>query len=300
MLFLKKYMKVNVIYNTTDAPHGGGNQFLKALKGCFQDLGFLASEDAADVFLFNSHHNIDRVMRLKNKYPQRTFVHRVDGPMRLYNDISDARDHVVYEANNAIANGTVFQSEWSKNANLKMGMKINNPSSVIINGIDDSIFYAPKDKKSSNKIRIISASFSPNLKKGFNVYKFLDDNLDFNHFEYCFAGNSPVNFKNIKNLGCLTSQQLAHKLRESDVFITASQKDPCSNSLIEAISCGLNVLALDDGGHTELIKDPKCMFSSNEQLLDNLKKKNFKRPSASFSVQASAQKYLGFFEELTT
>jgi glycosyltransferase involved in cell wall biosynthesis len=293
-------MKVNVVYNTTDMPYGGGNQFLKALKDYFSGLGLLTSEDQADVFLFNSHHNIDRVSQLKHKFPEKVFIHRIDGPIRLYNNMSDNRDLVVYEANNDIADGTVFQSEWSKEANLKLGMRVEKPSAVIPNGIDNKIFYPNENKTLTKKIRIISTSFSSNLKKGFNTYRFLDDNLDFDRFEYCFAGNSPVSFKNIKNIGCLTSKQLADKLRNSDIFVTASQKDPCSNSLIEAISCGLSVLALDDGGHTELLENPGCMFSSQEQLLEIIKKEDFKKSNNGYLIEDSAQKYLSFFKELAT
>lgn len=291
-------MKVSVIYNTTDAPHGGGNQFIKALKSIFESKGVLSPPEESNIILFNSHHNIDKVMNLKNAFPEKTFVHRVDGPMRLYNDMSDSRDSIVYRANDIIADATIFQSEWSKKSNLEMGMKSNKKSAVILNGVDTSIFYASNQKKISEKTRLISASFSPNPKKGFDVYRYIDENLDFDSYEYYFAGNSPIRFKNIKNLGKLTSVELADQLRKSDVFLTASQKDPCSNSLMEAISCDLKILALSDGGHLEITDNPKCLFSSEDQLLSILKNRDFHRCSEKYSIEKSAEKYLGFFLEL--
>lgn len=289
-------MKINVVYNTTDAPFGGGNQFIKALKNEFLIKGLLSSEEDADLFLFNSHHNISKVVELKNAYPKKKFVHRLDGPMRLYNDMSDVRDQIVYDANYSVADATVFQSEWSYQANIRLGLSNDKLSTVILNGVDDSIFCEIEEKQSSDKIRVISTSFSPNIKKGFNLYKSLDDTLDFDKFEYVFAGNSPVKFKNIKNLGCLNSSKLSDRLRRSDLFITASEKDPCSNSLIEAIACGLDILAFNDGGHTEIVNNDECLFSSLDELLEKLTICNFDKAKKKYSVKESAQKYIDFFD----
>ena len=294
-------MKVNISYKTSDAPFGGGNQFLRALRKEFLRLGVYSSSDNADVFLFNSHHNLMEVNQIKQKFPDRKFVHRVDGPIRLYNNMSDNRDSVVYQANNNLANATVFQSQWSRNANIKLGLKPSGPVAVIHNAVDSEIFYsdpyyAPDPGK---KIRIISATFSPNMRKGFKAYKFLDDNLDFKKFEYVFAGNSNVEFKNIQRLGCLTSEKLAHEMRASDIYITASENDPCSNSLLEAMACGLRVLALKSGGHPELVNNKGNIFMSQDELLKKLEDYG-SLPAAlqEHTMEEVAESYLKFFEKV--
>lgn len=260
-------MKIGVVYNTTDAPHGGGNQFIKALKSYFSSQGLLSSEESADVILFNSHHNIDRVARIKSNFPEKKFVHRVDGPMRLYNNLSDTRDFTVYRANSQIADGTVFQSRWSKKANLSLGMDNCLKNVIIHNAVDNKIFYRQKVEK-SEKARIICASFSPNPKKGFPVYAHLDRNLDFSRYEMVFAGNSPVKFDNIKNLGCLNSSELALEMNKSHIYLTASENDPCSNSLLEGLACGLPVVARNSGGHPELMSDFGKLFNKAEDVKD--------------------------------
>ena len=54
------------------------------------------------------------------------------------------------------------------------------------------------------------------------------------------------------------------------MFITASQNDPCSNSLIEAVSCGLQCLALNSGGHKEIVTNESFLFSDEKDLLNKL------------------------------
>ena len=79
-----------------------------------------------------------------------------------------------------------------------------------------------------------------------------------------------MQYKNIKLAGCLDTHGVAEQLKNSDLYITASENDPCSNSLLEAISCGLKVLALDSGGHTEIINNPDNVFIDEHTMLKKI------------------------------
>jgi glycosyltransferase involved in cell wall biosynthesis len=81
-----------------------------------------------------------------------------------------------------------------------------------------------------------------------------------------FVGNSPIEFKNIRHIQPLQSADLSKVLRNSDIFITASQNDPCSNSLIEALHCGLPALVLNSGGHPEIVQQGGEVFDTKEQM----------------------------------
>lgn len=81
-----------------------------------------------------------------------------------------------------------------------------------------------------------------------------------------FVGNSPFKFKNIILKEPMGSETLASELKKHDIFITASQSDPCSNSLIEAMHCGLPALGLDDGGHTEIIAQGGEVFEVHSEI----------------------------------
>ena len=54
------------------------------------------------------------------------------------------------------------------------------------------------------------------------------------------------------------TKELSSMMQNYDGYITASQNDPCSNSLCEAAQFGLKILALNDGGHPEVCEKYEC------------------------------------------
>ncbi len=90
------------------------------------------------------------------------------------------------------------------------------------------------------------------MNKGFETYQWLDQNLDFSKVEYTFVGRAPIEFQNIRMLGAMASVELAETLRAHDVFVFASLRESASNSLLEAMNCGLPVVTYSDcGGNRE-------------------------------------------------
>ena len=295
-------MKIFITNKLIDGPTGGGNQFLKALKSQFAKKG-LCTEDPlqADVVLFNSHQNLELVHQIKEVNQKAKFVHRLDGPMRLYNNMSDQRDYVAYQMNTDYADAVIFQSEWSKQANIKLGLDISGKKHTVIhNAPDPSIFFPSSKERKNDKIRLIASSWSDNIRKGFFTYKYLDEALDFDKYEFFFMGRSPVGFENIVSLGALSSHEVANELRKSDIFITASENDPCSNSLIEALSCGLPALALNSGGHPELIGQNGLFYNRKEEIVNKLEDicdnyLNFKHNIEIESILSTGDRYIEFF-----
>jgi glycosyltransferase involved in cell wall biosynthesis len=263
-------MKIHILFEFQEVS-GGGNQFLRALKSFFIKKGcYIEKPKEADVVLFNSHQCMKNVLDLKQEFPRKFFVHRIDGPMRLYNDMNDKRDFFVNLLNKSIADATIFQSEWSKKQNYKLGLKKNEIETVIFNAPDPGVFCINDNKKEIDNriVKLIATSWSNNWNKGFKEYKWLDENLDFDKYEMTFVGNLPtgLGFRNIKHIKPLKSKELAKVLKENDIFITASKKDPCSNSLIEALHCGLPAVGLNDGGHPEIIKSGGGIFNKIEEV----------------------------------
>jgi len=293
-------VKIYIEYKFEEGSWGGGNQFLKNLRKEFENRKILSNFSDANFILFNSHQDFKKIIYLKNQDPRKLFIHRVDGPMRLYNKMSDHRDHIVYDLNSKIADGTVFQTKWSYESNLSLGMNPTKNYDIIQNACDPEIFFKKNTKNKTEKIRIISTSWSNNINKGFNTYKYLDNNLDFDKYEYVFAGNSPFEFNNIKKLGALHSKDLAEELRKSDIYITASKNDPCSNSLIEAISCGLTCYALDSGGHPEILNNNNYLFENEESILKILDKIS-EVPESSLlgdDISDITDQYISFFKKI--
>jgi len=299
---------IHICFQIKDEAWGGANQFLKNLKKEFQKLN-VYSDDPRDAsfILFNSHHHLEIVEKLKKDLsPNTKFIHRVDGPMKLYNSPEDERDEIVYRANEVLADATIFQSNWSFQRTLEAGIPdhSNKPIAVIYNAADPDIFKK-EAKTIGSKPKIISTSFSTNLKKGFQFLKFLESNLNFNEIEYSFAGRSPFPFIKIKDLGCINSLELSSELRSSDIFVTASSNDPCSNSLIEAISCGLPCLALNSGGHPEIIHETNggLVFEGVHDFEDKMKKMisdydKFSSRISPFDIKEKAQRYINFMKKI--
>lgn len=297
-------MKIHILYNFQDQPWGGGNQFLKALKREFeiQDI-YEDKPENADVIIFNSHHNFDEVFDLKNRFKSKIFIHRIDGPLHLTRGSSKDLDKIIYKFNSLIADGIVFQSNWCRSHNHKFFKISTKYETVVSNASDKEVFNEQEKTFTPDKVKIIASGWSPNWRKGFEVYKYLDENLDFSRYGMTFVGNSPVEFKNIKYIKPVGSKELAGILRQHDIYITASQNDPCSNSLIEALSCGLPAVALNDGGHPELIGNGGELFVVKQEVIEKINKvaKNYnyyhsqiKKPS----MEKVCQSYLEFVKKI--
>jgi glycosyltransferase involved in cell wall biosynthesis len=255
-------------------PYGGGNQFLLALREQFEKNGFCVATNSYSrntrACLFNSFNfDISKAKRLRNLHQDVRMVHRVDGPIAVYRGYNDGTDKKIYEINNEIADATVFQSNYSLKKHLELGMVFKNPV-IIYNSVNPDLFYAHNRLPFSvngRKTRLIATSWSDNPQKGGLLYKWLEEHLDWSKYDFTFVGRTQEVFKRIKHIAACPSKQLADILRQHDIYITGSQYDPCSNSLLEALACGLPAVYLNSGGHPELVKDAGVGFTSYDGAL---------------------------------
>jgi hypothetical protein len=146
---------------------------------------------------------------------------------------------------------------------------------------------------SGRKIRLISTSWSDNPRKGGPVYRWIEEHLDWDRFEYTFVGKSSEKFSRIRQIAPVHSRELGEILRGHDIYITASQNDPCSN----ALSCGLPALFLDSGGHKEIVGYGGLSFSNKEEALSRLDvlardHQMFRQVISVPSISMIAEKYL--------
>lgn len=270
-------MKIHILYNFHKGPLGGGNQFLKALRDEWERQGIYSQTlKEADVVILNSYPFraewiFNQLYLLKKKYPTKIIVYRLNGPISHIRQQDKEVDQIIAQANRIFADGIIFQSQWCAQEN-KTCFNIFSPyQTVIYNAPDPKIFYKKNPSTlNPNHVKLIATSWSANPRKGFDVYAYLDTHLDFSKFEMTFVGNSPIPFTNIKKIEPVSSEELAPILREHDIFITASKSDPCSNSLIEALSCGLPATALNDGGHPELVQKGGNLFEGTHDVLERI------------------------------
>ncbi len=266
-----KKPKIHILYKFIEGPWGGGNQFLKALRDYFIRAGiYSADPQDADVLIFNSYpfgneHLFDLSFRLKQREPNKILIHRVNGPIFYIRGRDEIVDRIILRFNSCLADGTVFQSNWSREKNYEIGAAKSPYETVIINAPDAKIFNPkPQSSLEGRKIRLMATSWSANIRKGFDIYQHLDEHLDFNRYEMTFIGNSPIEFKNINWIRAIPNPKLAKELKKHDIYIIASKSDPCSNALLEALHCGLPAVARKDGGHKELVGKAGVLFEDGE------------------------------------
>ncbi|MEI7880139.1 MAG: glycosyltransferase [bacterium] len=268
---------VSIFHEFAPPPAGGGHQFMRAIWREIEKRGFRVEGNTISkttrACLFNSF-NFDAARLKAFRRTGCRMVHRMDGPIGVYRGFDDGTDRRICDINREYADATIFQSHYSLLKHRELGMDFRNPI-VIPNATDPLIFNSTGriDFNPNRKIKIISVSWSDNVNKGAAAYQWLDENLDWSRYEYTFIGRSPITFNNIRMIAPLASTDLAQELRQHDLYITASRNDPCSNSLLEALACGLPTLYLNSGGHPEIAGQAGLAFNEPVEmpaLLDRL------------------------------
>jgi len=250
-------LTVGMMHEFVPPPFGGGNQFMLVLKKAMLRRGVRIVDNRmrprADAYIVNAVRFDVKAFRERLRKSRAKVVHRIDGPISLIRGTDRQLDDLCLEMNAEFATATVLQSAWNYRRIVEMGYRPVNPV-IIHNAVDPDIFH-PRGRIAfghGRKIRLISTSWSGNPRKGGPVYKWIEEHLDWDRFEYTFVGNASEPFGRIRHIPPVPSVQLAGILRQHDIYITASRNDPCSNALIEALACGLPALYLNDGGHPEL------------------------------------------------
>jgi glycosyltransferase involved in cell wall biosynthesis len=258
-------------------PYGGGNQFMIALRKKLLAHGINVVENqfdpAIDVYLLNSiHFDVEAFLKFKQSHSAKV-VHRIDGPIHLIRGTDKEKDELCYKLNAEFASATIIQSNYTLKRIIEFGYQPVNPV-VINNGVDPDIFH-PTGRTSfdpERKIRLVSSSWSDSPINGGPIYKWIEDNLDWDRYDYTFVGRASEKFDRIKQIKPVPSNELAMELRKHDIYITASQNDPCSNALIEAMACGSPALYFDSGGHPELVSHGGLPFSSTKEIMPQLER----------------------------
>lgn len=261
---------LSIFHEFEPPPSGGGHQFLRAFVQQAEFHGLrvennMVSRTTRACLLNSFNFRETRLQRLKRSSV--LYVHRVDGPIDVYRGRDEGVDRGIQAVNQKFADRTIFQSNYSLEKHLELGLSFREPV-VIMNAADPKIFHpgGRLEFSQNRKTRLIASSWSDNINKGASVYQWLDEHLDWNRYEMTFVGRSPVMFKNIRMIPAVVSYRMAELFRAHDIYLTASKNDPCSNSLIEALTCGLPAVYLKSGGHPEIVQQAGTGFDSVEEI----------------------------------
>lgn len=138
---------------------------------------------------------------------------------------------------------------------------------VIPNGVDTSEFKPLKNKKISKKIRLISTGrliarkgyqyLIPAIKGLKNVELTLVGGGDLRSELDELASKNQVK---VHFTGEVKHDEIVKYLQNSDIFVLPSLNEGMSNSILEAMSCGLPIITTNTGGSKELIDGNGFVF----------------------------------------
>jgi glycosyltransferase involved in cell wall biosynthesis len=268
-----------IFHDFRSPPAGGASQSLTALVAELERRGVrierLTISPTTRAVLFNSFNfDFERLELLARRIDEARMVHRVGAVTSLYRGWDDGTDARVGEINRRLADATIAISHATIDMYRRIGIELVDPR-VIYNPCDPRIFH-PNGRiafRRDRKIRLICSSWSDNPRKGGPTYRWLEDNLAWDRYEFTYVGNASEPFKRIRHVPPLASAALAELLRGHDIFVTATENDAYSNALVEALSCGLPAVYLDSGGSREAVQDAGLAFTDRAQipaLLDRL------------------------------
>ena len=258
-------MKVSIGTNIKDGPWGGGNLFAINLRDYLlkenHQVVMNLYDDDIDVILLTeprktsessafTHTDVKKYQNFIN--PNVIVVHRINECDERKK--TDFVNKYLVEANK-VSDYTIFVSTWLKQLFLDQGLSEKN-SKVILAGANNEIFHSEgyKPWDGNEKLKIVTHHWGANWHKGFREYLKLDKLLNSDSFktkyEFSYIGNIPkdLELENTKVIAPLSGLDLANKIKENHVYLTASLNEPSGNHHIEAAQCGLPLLYINSGG----------------------------------------------------
>lgn len=164
-----------------------------------------------------------------------------------------------------IASEIIYQSEFSRIWWNKRFGEVNKPFTVIHNGVDTDI-YAPTDPAVNEKLGllVVEGSMGGGYDDGLRNAVALCDGLREKgvDIELRVVGEVSEALKNewnaktsspIKWRGVVAREEIPAIMADADLFFSADIHPACPNAVIEALSCGLPVLAFITGSLSELV-----------------------------------------------
>lgn len=217
-------------------------------------------------------------MKLKNKYNLPYIVSLRGSDVPFYNKRFYLLDLLIFKRlSKKIWKNAKFVTTNSEGLKeLALDSSPDQKISIIYNGVDIDEFIPLKNKQMKNKIILVSTGRLIK-RKGYEYLIKSISKLDNIELQLIGDGNlkqeltelSKIGDSNVKFLGKINHKELPKYLQKADIFILPSLNEGMSNSVLEAMACGLPIITTDTGGSKELIKDNG--FIVNKADINSLK-----------------------------
>jgi glycosyltransferase involved in cell wall biosynthesis len=320
--------KIHFAYRHVDKPWGGANNFIRALHAYLQRQGrftFTAAIDEdCDVLFMNQLgrgpgdpgrpwkiSEIEPLLRQNAAGRRRKLVVRAvnlnrhafrAGPRNFL--FGFWQDRATVKLLN-LADVAIFQSEYQRSFFVDGGYRGRN-SVVIHNGADQRFSIDPQRPALGETLRFVSSSASPRESKRHYVLARLSRVAG---VEVVHLGAWPTGLDvgNVRCLGMQPPEQMLSALTQAHYFVHPAVKDPCPNSIFEAICAGLPVIYNPaPGSSAEIVGE--CGFPLDEDRLEDTvarARANFAELSAAvvrlrhrYGIEHAAARYMQVFDSV--
>ncbi len=160
---------------------------------------------------------------------------------------------------------------------VKKDLKYKGDIKVIYNGIDTELFKPLKKKNSDGQI--IRVLFSGNLtkRKGahwlVDIAKRLEDNIIIYYTAGLRTRNRLPNTEKLKSIGKIKYCDMPKLYQSMDILLVPTIREGCPLSVLEAMSCGLPIIASNCSSIPELVEDDVCGYLCKVGDVDNFANK---------------------------
>lgn len=315
------------------ASHGGPNVFMNRLYSSIQ------RQELADLTqsLLSLYQLAFFVINQRRQLIPRKFVLRADG---LYIDKKNTvgnSDHMNRKifASMRRSSGVVFVSEYSKKINQALNGPIQKPYTIIRNAVPLNEFCDQGPNMRSQLgigkeevVFIASAHWRRHkrLAETINLFQLARERLD-RKCKLLILGKNAGTYRDpdIFTIGEIEPDSLPKWYRTGDIFIHLAWIEPCGNTHIEAMACGLPVICVNNGGAGESVRSAKAGIVSKAdqpyqygmidaycpptpdyhvllddlmELVVNLDAYKKKIDRVSLDIDVAAREYVAFFQSI--
>ena len=243
-------------------PYGGGNQWVTLLARYLAQCGYAVRFDLrrpADCLLLTHagtsgklEFGVAEILEFQRRHPRVRCIHRINDNDERKGTVEMNR---MLQETNAVADHTVFISEWLRDHHAALWFDRARPHSCILNGADPAVFHpiGSRPWRAGEPFRFVTHHWSDNPMKGFPQYAELDARIaagELPGVELWMVGRWPKDlvWKTARTFLAVRGEALAALLRQGHGYVTASLWEPGGMHFIEGLQCGLPLLYHEDGG----------------------------------------------------
>lgn len=263
---------------------------------------FLAHRQQKLVVTFQNY-VLDRFMWKYSTWPQRIHYHT----------------DLLYFTKRALARSDVVTSVSTFTANLvKEELGYDQDIQVIYNGVDPDAFTPPSQTRKDNKI-IVAFSGNPTVRKGAYLLPEICARLDKNIDIVCTMGlrnrGSLPSADNLKVVNRIPNDRMKEFYNAADILLMPTVREGLPLAVLEAMSCGLPIVASDSSSLPELVVDGLggylCSIDDAQEFSNKINRLardfnerklmgeyNRQRISEKFTVRRMVSAYVALFEKL--